>query len=200
MAYVAAMRHHQLPLAAEYLVMAATLIELKARFLLPRPGVIDADEEDPRWRLIQRLMEYERMKNAAEMLQQLPRQGRDFWLGQVADEVAPVRRWPRIGRDDVHHAWGRLSERWRLSRHHRITREALSVREFMIRILKVLTGRSSILFGDLLQGCTRRDQVVVHFMAVLELVRESLVQVVQVEVLGPLHVTLKTADANGEVM
>ncbi len=189
MAYVQAMGHHQLYLAADYLVMAAWLIELKVQFLLPAPETVkdQEEEEDPRWVLAQRLLAYEKMKEAARRLQDHPQQEREFLVARVVNDPLESPPVPGVGLVDLHRAWQQMGLRLQRLRHHRITREVLSVRETMAGILNVLKQRTHLTFQDLcLKECSR-SHLVVHFVAVLELVRESLVEVIQIEPLGPLH-------------
>ena len=189
MVYVQAMRHHQLHLAADYLVMAAWLIELKVRFLLPVPETVGAqeEEEDPRWALAQRLLAYEKMKAAALRLQSHPQQGREFLVARVVHDGPAPPLAPGVGLADLHRAWQQMGRRLQRSRPHRITREVLSVRETMTRILRVLKQQPHLAFQELFLKERGRSHLVVHFVAVLELVRESLIEVVQSEALGPLH-------------
>src|SRR5215467_3068401 len=127
--YVEMMRAHQLELAAEYLLMAAVLIEIKSRMLLPRPVSADDPETDPRAELVRRLLEYERMKLAAQRLNAMPQAGRDFALVQAwIDDEAPV-RLPQVDPDDLRHAWLSILARAAVNRHHKVTREQLSVRD-----------------------------------------------------------------------
>src|SRR5689334_6370801 len=136
--YVEMMRRTQLELAAEYLLMAAVLIEIKSRMLLPRPKKDDdAEPEDPRAALVRRLLEYERMKKAAQLLADIPVAGRDFSLVEVYVEEV-VEKLPDVSVVDLSEAWRAILARARLTRHHRITREELSVRAHMSRILKTL--------------------------------------------------------------
>src|SRR3990172_4799677 len=130
MEYVEVMGQHQLELAAEYLLMAALLIEIKSRMLLPRPAAT-ALEEDPRAELVRRLLEYESMKLAAQRLNELPQSGRDFSLVQVLFDQAVAERLPEVRAEDLRAAWLTLLTRAARNRHHRITREQLSVREHM---------------------------------------------------------------------
>jgi len=138
--YVELMRTRSLELAAEYLLMAAMLIEIKSRMLLPRPVRTEV-EEDPRAELVRRLLEYERMKQAARRLDELPQSGRDFDPVHVSFEEAAVERLPEVNVDDLRSAWLMLLGRAAANKHHRITRNQLSVREHMSRVLRTLQGQ-----------------------------------------------------------
>ncbi|MDH5245910.1 MAG: segregation/condensation protein A, partial [Betaproteobacteria bacterium] len=145
--YVEMMRSKNLELAAEYLVMAAMLIEIKSRMLLPRPPVVVEDAEDPRAELVRRLLEYEQMKKAAQMLDELPQVGRDVLAISVLVERAAAERLPEVHLRDLAEAWRSLLMRARMSRHHRVMREELSVREHMSRILRRLRESRVLEFG-----------------------------------------------------
>ncbi len=188
MEYVEMMRSNQLELAAEYLLMAALLIEIKSRMLLPRPPRESEQEEDPRAELVRRLLEYERMKLAALKLDQMPQALRDFALVNVWIEQAAVKRLPEVNVDDLRAAWLSLLNRVRLTRHHRVTREALSVREHMTRILRRLSGRDFVPFDELFDLQAGVPVLVVTFLALLELAKETLVEVSQREVFGNIYV------------
>jgi segregation and condensation protein A len=189
MEYVELMRASQLELAAEYLLMAALLIEIKSRMLLPRPAP-GADEEDPRAELVRKLLEYERMKLAAQKLSELPQAGRDFALVQVWVEQAAHRQLPEVNPEDLRAAWMALLTRARVHRHHRITREELSVREHMSAVLRKLQTLRFVRFDDLFDPSRGIAVLVVTFLAILELARESLVQVTQQGVFSPIYVKL----------
>ncbi|MDO9227862.1 MAG: ScpA family protein [Pseudomonadota bacterium] len=192
--YVESMRQTRLELAAEYLVMAAMLIEIKSRMLLPRPEkVVEGEERDPRAELVRRLLEYERTKLAARALGELPQLGRDFLTLGIHIPQLAIQRLPQVASDDLLAAWGAILKRASMTRHHRIGRQELSVREHMSRILKYLqeTGRS--LFSDLFDPAQGRSALVVSFLALLELVRERLVDIVQNEPFAPIHAQLTIA-------
>ena len=192
--YVEAMRHHNLELAADYLLMAATLLEIKSRMLLPRPPrADDAEELDPRAELVRRLLEYEQMKRAAARLDQLPRVERDFeWVGVfVAEKV--VERQPTVTLHDLQLAWLKIARQSRLKRHHTIQREELSVREHMTLILRKLSDDTFVVFETLFDHALGPAGLVVSFLATLELVKERLVVVTQNEAFAPIYV--KRADA-----
>ncbi|MBZ0104156.1 MAG: segregation/condensation protein A [Sulfuricella denitrificans] len=190
MLYVDAMREKHLELAADYLLMAALLIEIKSRMLLPRP-VEDPDEEpDPRAELVRRLLEYERMKQAAQQLDALPLAGRDFALVQVWLEQDVEKRLPDVNPDDLRQAWMSVVARARVHRHHRVTREELSVREHMSLILRRLQGCGFVEFELLFETGRGLPEVVVTFLALLELARESLVEISQAEAFAVIYVKL----------
>ena len=189
--YVEIMRARSLELAAEYLLMAALLIEIKSRMLLPRPAAI-ALEEDPRAELVRRLLEYEQMKLAAQRLNELPQSGRDFSLVQVLFDQAVTERLPDVNPEDLRTAWLGLLTRAAMNRHHRITREQLSVREHMTRILRRLQEARYVEFRELFDPALGISVLVVTFLAVLELARESLVEVSQQAAYAPIYVRLKT--------
>lgn len=188
MTYVEAMRANQLELAAEYLLMAALLIEIKSRMLLPRPVQANAEEVDPRAELVRRLMEYERMKLAAQKINELPQAGRDFVLAQAWLDQSVEPRLPDVNPEDLRNAWLGLVARARVTRHHRITREQLSVREHMSRILRSLQHLRFVRFEDLFEPENGVPVLVVTFLAILELARESLVQVTQQGAFSPIYV------------
>ena len=189
--YVEIMRARSLELAAEYLLMAALLIEIKSRMLLPRPAAI-ALEEDPRAELVRRLLEYEQMKLAARRLDELPQSGRDYSLVQVLFDQAVTERLPEVNPEDLRTAWLALLARAAVNRHHRITREQLSVREHMTRILRRLQEARYVEFRELFDPALGIAVLVVTFLAVLELARESLVEVSQQAAYAPIYVKLKT--------
>lgn len=189
--YVEAMRSRNLELAAEYLLMAAMLLEIKSRMLLPRPRKLpDHEPEDPRAELVRRLVEYERMKLAAAGLDALPQAGRDYeWVGVwIAREISE--RLPEVGLNDLQLAWLRVVRHARITQHHRVRREQLSVREHMSRILRRLRGGGYVEFDKLFESAAGLPGLVVSFLAVLELVREKLVEAVQRELFAPIYVRL----------
>jgi len=189
--YVEIMRARSLELAAEYLLMAALLIEIKSRMLLPRPAAT-ALEEDPRAELVRRLLEYESMKLAAQRLNELPQSGRDFSLVQVLFDQGVTERLPDVNPEDLRTAWLALLTRAAMNRHHRITREQLSVREHMTRILRRLQEARYVEFRELFDPALGIAVLVVTFLAVLELARESLIEVSQQAAYAPIYVRLKT--------
>ena len=189
--YVEIMRTRSLELAAEYLLMAALLIEIKSRMLLPHPAAGEL-EDDPRAELVRRLLEYEQMKLAARRLNELPQAGRDFSLVQVLFEQSVAERLPEVNPEDLRAAWLGLLARAVVNRHHRITREQLSVRDYMTRILRRLQDARYVEFLDLFDPAQGIAVLVVTFLALLELARESLVEVSQQAPFAPIHVRLKT--------
>lgn len=194
--YVEAMRRTNLELAADYLLMAAMLLEIKSRMLLPRPPKADSGEpEDPRAELVRRLMEYERMKLAAAKLDALPQAHRDYeWASVwVADKVA--QRQPKVSVHDLQVVWLALMKQAKIHQHHRIQREELSVREHMGIILRKLQGRGYVVFENLFDTGIGVAGLVVSFLAILELARESLVELTQSEALAPIYVKSKDAAA-----
>jgi segregation and condensation protein A len=193
--YVELMRRRNLELAAEYLLMAALLMEIKSRMLLPRPRALHEEEEDPRAELVRRLMEYENMKLAAHKLDTLPVLGRDFLAVEVWIEQAAVQRLPQVHTQDLIAAWQTLLMRARVTQHHRVTREELSVREFMSLILRRLQGGRFTDFTSLFDVGKGVAVVVVSFLAVLELVRESVIEVTQSEPYAPIYVKLAHAES-----
>ena len=190
MEYVEMMREHQLELAAEYLLMAAMLTEIKSRMLLPRPSHVADDEEDPRAELVRRLLEYERMKLAAQKINELPQSGRDFtpvtvWFEKTTEEILPD-----VDPDDLRNAWLGLLARAKVKRHHRISREELSVREHMSRILRRLQNARFVQFDELFEPERGVPVLVVTFLAILELAKETMVQLSQQGVFSPIYVKL----------
>jgi segregation and condensation protein A len=191
--YVEVMRARNLELAAEYLVMAAMLMAIKSRMLLPRPPLVGDEEDDPRAELVRRLLEYEQMKNAALRLDQLPQVDRDVLAISVWIEKAAVERLPEVHPQDLAEAWRSLLHRAHLAAHHRVSREELSVREHMSSILRRLRERRVLEFSELFDPSRGVAVLVVNFLAVLELARELLVQITQSEGFAPIYV--KLADA-----
>jgi segregation and condensation protein A len=193
MEYVEMMRATQLELAADYLLMAALLIEIKSRMLLPRPARENENEpEDPRAELVRRLLEYERMKKAAHSLGELPVAGRDFSVVEVYIEQALAERLPDIHVADLSEAWRSILTRARMTKHHRITREQLSVRAHMSRILRALAPGQFVEFSQLFEPERGVPLLVVSFLALLELARESLIQITQQTPFDPIYVKLKS--------
>jgi segregation and condensation protein A len=192
--YVEIMRTRNLELAAEYLVMAAMLMEIKSRLLLPRPPSAEPVEEDPRAELVRRLLEYERMKKAARELDQLPQLGRDVVAVSVWIERTLTERLPDVNPQDLAEAWRSLLHRARITRHHRITREELSVREHMSTVLRSLRERRVLEFGELFEPARGVAVLVVTFLAILELARELMIEITQSECFAPIYVKLAHAD------
>ncbi len=189
MQYIEVMTDLQLELAGEYMVMAATLAEIKSRMLLPRPKVDeDGNEEDPRAELVRRLQEYERFKRAAEDIDALPRLERDVWeaSAELKDRKV-VRLLPQITLQEMLIAFKEVVVRSEMFAHHHIQRERLSVRARMGDILSTLEHSSFVEFVRLFRPEEGRMGVTVTFVAILELVRESLIEIVQAEPFAPLH-------------
>jgi segregation and condensation protein A len=191
LAYVDQIRKRNLELASEYLLMAAMLIEIKSRMLLPPKKVEGADEaEDPRAELVRRLIEYERMKLAAAGLDQLPVLGRDFMRVEVHSEPAPNARHPEVSVDDLRLAWLDILQRAKLHTHHTISREELSVREHMSIVLRTLQGKRFVEFEHLFDVTRGAPVMVVTFIAMLELGKERLIEITQAEAFAPIYVRL----------
>ena len=192
--YVAEIRSRNLELAAEYLLMAAMLIEIKSRMLLPRPaGSPDREAEDPRAELVRRLLEYERIKIAAAQLDNQPQLGREFLRAQASMEQALQPRLPDVNADDLRVAWSAVLQRARLVQRHRIARTELSVREHMSQILRQLQGQRFVEFAELFDASRGVAVLVVTFVALLELAKESLVEVTQAELHAPIYIRLAYA-------
>jgi segregation and condensation protein A len=194
--YVEQIRKTNLELASEYLLMAAMLIEIKSRMLLPPKKVAEGEEaEDPRAELVRRLIEYEQMKLAAARLDALPVIGRDFLRAQVVIEQSLAPRFPDVDAADLRAAWAEILQRAKLNQHHTITREQLSVREHMSIVLRALQGRRFALFEDLFDTSRGPQVLVVTFIALLELAREHLLEVTQAEAFAPIYVRLAYSPA-----
>ena len=194
LAYVEQIRNRNLELAAEYLLMAAMLIEIKSRMLLPPRKTDDgAEPEDPRAELVRRLLEYEQMKLAAAGLDRLPVLGRDFLRAQVTIEQSLAPRFPDVSLDDLRLAWQDILQRAKLNQHHKISREQLSVREHMGIVLRRLQGRRFVEFEELFDTSRGPQVLVVTFIATLELARELLLELTQAEAFAPIYVRLAYA-------
>jgi len=194
--YVEVMRTKNLELAAEYLVMAAMLMAIKSRMLLPRPPAVGDEEEDPRAELVRRLLEYEQMKKAALKLDQLPQAGRDVVAISVWIEKTVVERLPEVNAQDLAEAWRSLLHRARLVAHHHVSREELSVREHMSSILRRLREHRVLEFTELFDPSRGVAVLVVNFLALLELARELLVQITQGDGFAPIYVKLADAESH----
>ena len=192
--YIEQIRKRNLELAADYLLMAAMLIEIKSRMLLPAKKV-EGEEEllDPRAELVRRLLEYEQIKLAAFQLDTLPQVGRDFVRTQVYIDQTVVTRFPDVEIADLQAAWNDLLRRAKLTERHTITREELSVREHMTQILRRLQNAKFIEFQDLFETSRGVPVVVVNFIALLELAKETLVEITQAEAFAPIYVRLSYA-------
>ena len=194
MAYIELMQQHRLELAAEYLLMAAVLIEIKSRMLLPRPPKANEDEgADPRAELMRRLLEYEQMKLAAQKLNEMPQAGRDFSIVQVLIENTVKERLPEVSVEDLRQAWLGLLARAKLNTHHKVRREQLSVRERMTHILRCLQGGEYVAFDSLFDVHDGVAKLVVTFIAILELAKEYLVEIQQHETMGNIYVRTNRA-------
>ena len=192
MNYIELMQVLQLELAGEYLLMAATLAEVKSRMLLPRLASEDsAEESDPRAELVRRLQEYERFKRAAEGIERMPRLDRDTWVAS-ADLVdrKVVRIPPQVTLQEMLAAFQEVLSRSDMFAHHHVQREPLSVRQRMTDVLSTLTSSAFVDFVKLFSPEEGRRGVTVTFVAILELLREGLIELVQSEAYGPLHVRL----------
>ena len=189
--YVDLMRTNKLELAAEYLLMAAMMIEIKSRMLLPRPPGASTIEEDPRAELVRRLLEYEQMKKAAQRVGEIPVAGRDYLLTNVLferDAAIP----PDVSAIDLKMAWLTILNRAKVNKHHTITREQLSVRSHMTRILRRLQDAEFVEFTQLFTPDEGLPVLVVTFIAMLELARESLVKITQEQAYAPIYVKLSS--------
>ena len=189
LAYIEMMKAMRWELAAEYLLMAAMLAEIKSRMLLPRQHENLEDEEDPRAELIRRLQEYERFKLAAEDLDELPRTGRDTFVAEIqAPERGQQRPLPPVSMQELFIALAAVIRRVELRESHHISFEVLSTRERMSQVLSQLRGRRFVPFIELFKLEEGRNGVVVTFLALLELMKEALIEIVQSELMGPIHV------------
>ena len=195
MEYIDLMQSLQLELAGEYLVMAAMLAEIKSRMLLPRnrEDGAEGEEEDPRAELLRRLQEYERFKNAAENLDELPRLERDIFVADIdAPDRIQERVHPEVDMKELMLAFAAVLRRAERFEHHEIQREQLSTRERMSQVLAQLQGGHFITFRSLFDEQEGKLGVVVTFLAVLELVKEALIDIVQQELFGPIHVRARS--------
>jgi segregation and condensation protein A len=189
--YIEEIRLHNLELAAEYLLMAALLIDIKARMLLPvRKADTDEEVEDPRAELARRLLEYERIKYGAMRIDELPQLGRDFLPAQVLLDRTVEIRLPEVAVPELRAAWADVLRRARLVQHHRISREELSVREHMTIVLRSLQTRRFAEFQEMFDPSRGVAVVVVTFIALLELAKESLIEITQAEAYAPIYVRL----------
>ena len=194
--YVDQIRVRNLELAAEYLLMAAMLIEIKSRMLLPsRKSEVEEDGGDPRAELVRRLLEYEQIKLAAYDLNAIPQFERDFVRTQIFIEQSLTPTWPEVEAVDLQQAWLDLLKRAKLTQHHRISRQELSVREHMTAILRRLQGARFIEFSDLFELSGGVPVLVVNFVALLELAKETLIEITQAEPFAPIYVRLAYSPA-----
>ncbi len=197
--YIEMMQELQLELAGEYLLMAAMLAEIKSRMLLPRSEELEEDEDDPRAELVRRLQEYERFKRAAEEINELPRMERD--LLQVSAEVTERKKDvkpPDVEMKDLLLAFKDVLSRAEMFAHHHIQREPLSVRQRMSEVLSTLVSENFTEFKDLFDPAEGRMGIAVTFIALLELLRERLIELVQAEPYSPIHVRASTAASGSE--
>ena len=197
--YIELMREMQFELAGEYLVMAATLAEIKSRMLLPRPLEEEEVEEDPRAALVRRLQEYERYKQAAEDLDSLERLERDVVVAEAEVlERAVVTKLPDVTLKALLIAFAEVLERSSMFEHHRIQPEPLSVRERMSQVLVNLAGKRYVDFSELLDPAEGRVGITVTFLALLELLKDAVIDVVQTDEFGPIHVRAAQPAQTGE--
>src|SRR5579864_3888356 len=189
MQYIELMKEMQLELAAEYLVMAAMLAEIKSRMLLPRPPIEEGEEADPRAELVRRLQEYERYKQAGEDIDALPRVARDVYTAAAEiDERKVVRLVPDVTMKELLVSFKEVLHRAEMFSHHHVGREQLSVRERMSNVLAGLQGQDFREFTSLFTPEEGKLGVVVTFLALLELIKQALIELVQAEPFGPIHV------------
>ena len=196
LSYVDEIRQTNLELAAEYLLMAAMLIEIKSRMLLPPKKSAEGEEaEDPRAELVRRLLEYEQTKLQAASLSAMPQAGRDFWKAQVYIEQSLKPRFPDMNVVDLRDAWADILKRAKLVQHHKISREELSVREHMSIVLRHLQGRQFVEFEKLFDVTRGTPVLIVTFIAMLELAKETLIDITQAEAFAPIYVRLAYSPA-----
>jgi len=189
--YIEEIRRTNLELAAEYLLMAAMLIEIKSRMLLPPKKTADGEEaEDPRAELVRRLFEYEQTKMQAAAINAMPQFGRDFWKTQIYIEQSLKPRFPDLNVIELRNAWADILRRAQLVQRHRIAREHLSVREHMSAVLRKLQGRRFVEFEELFDVARGPAVMVVTFIAMLELAKETLIEITQAEAYAPIYVRL----------
>ncbi len=192
--YVDQIRANNLELAGEYLLMAAMLIEIKSRMLLPvKQADTDDGTNDPRAELVRRLLEYEQMKLAAQQINALPQLGRDYVRTQIHIEQSLVPRWPEVNALDLQEAWADVFKRAKLTAHHLISREELSVRAHMTSILRRLQTTKFVEFTELFDASRGVPVLVVNFIALLELAKETLIEITQGEPFAPIYVRLAYA-------
>ena len=197
LSYVEEIRVRNLELAAEYLLMAAMLIEIKSRMLLPpKKTAAGAEPEDPRAELVRRLLEYEQMKLASRKLDALPTMSRDVLRAQVYIEQSLQPRFPDVATVDLQEAWRDILKRAKLIQHHIISREELSVREHMTMVLKRLQGKKFVEFEALFDPSHGTQVLVVTFIALLELGKETLIEITQAEAYAPIYVRLAYTPAS----
>lgn len=191
--YVELVKVQKLELAAEYLLMAAVLLEIKSRMLLPRHAAATEEEADPRAELVARLLEYEKIKLGARELDAIPQAGRDFQVAHVWFDRKVVQLAPKVNTEDLRAAWLAMLARAKLNRHHKVSREELSVREHMSRILRRLHGVSYVEFCGLFNQNAGVRELIVSFLALLELARENLIELTQSGAFSPIYARLNHA-------
>ena len=196
--YIAQMEAYQFDLAAEYLLMAAVLVEIKSRLLLPRPEEIEEGEADPRAELVRRLLAYEQMKLAAQGLDALPRAGRDFAWAYLPLEIAVEAKLPEVYITDLTQAWLSILSRAKHTRSPDVIKETISVRAQMSAILRGLNGHGICRFHDLFNPEQGAAYVVVNFIALLELAKEGLVGIVQEDGFGEIRISLNHEGAHSD--
>lgn len=196
--YIAQMEAYQFDLAAEYLLMAAVLVEIKSRLLLPRPEEIEEGEADPRAELVRRLLAYEQMKLAAQGLDALPRAGRDFAWAYLPLEIAVEAKLPEVYITDLTQAWLSILSRAKHTRNHEVIKETISVRAQMTAILRRLNEHGICRFHDLFNPEQGAAYVVVNFIALLELAKEGLVGIVQEDGFGEIRISLNHEGAHSD--
>lgn len=196
--YIAQMEAYQFDLAAEYLLMAAVLVEIKSRLLLPRPEEIEEGEADPRAELVRRLLAYEQMKLAAQGLDALPRAGRDFAWAYLPLEIAVEAKLPEVYITDLTQAWLSILSRAKHTRNHEVIKETISVRAQMTAILRRLNEHGICRFHDLFNPEQGAAYVVVNFIALLELAKEGLVGIVQEDSFGEIRISLHHEGAHSD--
>lgn len=193
--YVDRIRMQKLELAAEYLLMAAMLVEIKSRLLLPQVKTeTDGEPEDPRAELVRRLLEYERMKTAAKSLDELPKLGNDFFLPQATIIQSTEKIWPSVSAEELYQAYTEIIRRAKLTVSHTISKQELSVREHMSSILRQLRNTRFIEFHELFDATKGIAVVIVHFLALLELAKETFVEITQIEAGAPIYIRLTQND------
>jgi len=192
MEYIELMDIMRIDLAADYLEMAAVLIEIKSRMLLPKSPIVDEEEADPRAELVRRLQEYEQIKSAARELDDLPRCGRDFFQSVVMlPEVNTPKPMPQVYLEEVLLAFKEVLKRADLQTSHNIERESLSVREKMSQIINMLDGERFINFAEFFNYDEGRAGIVATFLAILEMAREWIIDIVQAQAYMPIYVRLR---------
>ncbi len=192
MTYIDLMQEMRFELAADYLLMAAMLAEIKSRMLLPRPESASEEEADPRAELVRRLQEYERYKKAAENIDELPRVGRDiFEASAKGPDLTVVKAQPDLDLKELLLAFQDVLRRSDMFASHHIQREALSVRERMTNVLAALNAESFTAFTTLFEAREGRMGVVVTLLAILELIKESIIEIIQTEPFGPIYVKVR---------